>query len=117
MPFFERQVLGSPGDWRMVGTQANGQPAVVGYQLSSDGVHRVYAIAVLAVTGGGIARITTFGTRARSRGSAPRQSYSCGSGTPTPSRWHDVSPIARRSSAGANASRLGRQASREVADR
>jgi RNA polymerase sigma-70 factor (ECF subfamily) len=61
MPFFVRQVLGSPGDWPMVATQANGQPAVVGYQLSSDGVHRVYAIAVLAVTGGGIARITTFG--------------------------------------------------------
>jgi RNA polymerase sigma-70 factor (ECF subfamily) len=49
-------VIGSPGDWRMVPTVANGQPAAVAsYQ------DRAFGLGVLTVTPEGIARITVFG--------------------------------------------------------
>jgi RNA polymerase sigma-70 factor (ECF subfamily) len=53
--------LGAPGDWRMVRTSANGQPAAAAYFRGEDGVHRAFAIAVLTATTTGIARITLFG--------------------------------------------------------
>ena len=49
-------VIGSPGDWRMTATLANGQPAVAAYYRDS-----AYGLAVLTVTPAGIARITVFG--------------------------------------------------------
>jgi RNA polymerase sigma-70 factor, ECF subfamily len=53
------QVIGSPGDWRMVPTVANGQPAAIAsYQDSAFG------LGVLTVTPTGIARITVFGDSA-----------------------------------------------------
>jgi RNA polymerase sigma-70 factor, ECF subfamily len=61
MPFFRAQALGSPGEWRMIPTGANGQPAAVAYRRGSDGVHRAFGVAVLTVTAAGIARITLFG--------------------------------------------------------
>jgi RNA polymerase sigma-70 factor (ECF subfamily) len=61
MPFLTTQALGEPGDWRMVPTSANGQPAAVAYRRGADGVHHAFGVAVLLVTANGIARITVFG--------------------------------------------------------
>jgi RNA polymerase sigma-70 factor (ECF subfamily) len=58
--FFAYQVLGSPGSWRMVPTNANGQPAVAAYLRGRDGVYHAHAIQVLTLTATGIARIDTF---------------------------------------------------------
>jgi RNA polymerase sigma-70 factor, ECF subfamily len=52
--------LGSPGDWRMVPTTANGQPAAAAYRRG-DGAYQAYAIVVLTATTTGIARIVVFG--------------------------------------------------------
>jgi RNA polymerase sigma-70 factor (ECF subfamily) len=61
--------LGSPGEWRMVPTAANGQPAAAAYQRSvdgadrrgADGIYRAFGIVVLTATTTGIARIVVFG--------------------------------------------------------
>jgi RNA polymerase sigma-70 factor (ECF subfamily) len=52
--------LGSPGDWRMVPTAANGQPAAAAYLRGGDGSYRAYGIVVLTVTTTGIAGIVVF---------------------------------------------------------
>jgi RNA polymerase sigma-70 factor, ECF subfamily len=49
-------VIGSPGDWRMAPTLANGQPAAVARYRDN-----AYGLGVLTVTRTGIARITVFG--------------------------------------------------------
>jgi RNA polymerase sigma-70 factor, ECF subfamily len=49
-------VIGSPGDWRMVPTVANGQPAAIASYRDS-----AFGLGVLTVTPEGIARITVFG--------------------------------------------------------
>src|SRR6266566_2203843 len=49
-------VIGSPGDWRMTPTLANGQPAAIARYRDS-----AYGLGVLTVTPAGIARITVFG--------------------------------------------------------
>jgi RNA polymerase sigma-70 factor, ECF subfamily len=54
-------VIGSRGDWRMIATAANGQPAAAAYHRGSDGIHRAYGLGVLDVTDAGIARIFVFG--------------------------------------------------------
>lgn len=56
VPYLVQQVLGSPGDWRLLPTSANGQPAAVGYHRG-----RPYGILVLTVTATGIASINAFG--------------------------------------------------------
>ena len=53
--------LGSRGDWRMIPTLANGQPAAAAYRRGSDGIHRAYAIVVLTATTTGISQIVVFG--------------------------------------------------------
>ncbi|WP_062996616.1 RNA polymerase subunit sigma-70 [Nocardia mikamii] len=53
-------VLGVPGEWRMVATTANGQPAAVVYHRSADGVLRADGIVVLAATAGGVSRVVKF---------------------------------------------------------
>ncbi len=53
--------LGSPGDWRMVATAANGQPAAAAYLRGADGAYRAYGIVVLTVTATSIAKIVVFG--------------------------------------------------------
>jgi RNA polymerase sigma-70 factor (ECF subfamily) len=53
--------LGSPGEWRMVATAANGQPAAAAYRRDADGTYRAYGIVVLTVTGRRIARLVVFG--------------------------------------------------------
>jgi RNA polymerase sigma-70 factor, ECF subfamily len=55
------QVIGSPGDWLMIPTAANGQPAAVTYHRDGDGTYHAFGVALLSVTGGGITRITVFG--------------------------------------------------------
>jgi len=55
VPFLRRWVLGAPGDWRMVPTTANGQPAAVGYARG-----RPYGVVVLTVTDGRISRVVSF---------------------------------------------------------
>jgi RNA polymerase sigma-70 factor, ECF subfamily len=55
VPYISTQVLGSPGDWRMVATTANGQPAAAAYSRGQP-----FGIAVLTITHTGITRIVVF---------------------------------------------------------
>jgi RNA polymerase sigma-70 factor, ECF subfamily len=57
--FIER-FIGSPGQYRMFPTRANGQPAVAAYRRNEHGVHAAFALVVLTTTTTGIARITLF---------------------------------------------------------
>jgi RNA polymerase sigma-70 factor, ECF subfamily len=61
VPFLRNHVLGSPGDWRMLATSANGQPAAAAYSRDQHGNYQPYGICVLTVTGAGIRRISSFG--------------------------------------------------------
>jgi len=61
IPFLRDRLLGSPGDWRMLATSANGQPAAAVYTRDQDGNYQPYGICVLTVTGAGIRRVTSFG--------------------------------------------------------
>lgn len=54
-------VIGSPGDWRMIPTTANGQPAAAAYLRDGDGNHYAFGLGVLTVTDTGITRILVFG--------------------------------------------------------
>ncbi|NUP48837.1 MAG: RNA polymerase subunit sigma-70 [Catenulispora sp.] len=56
----EAYVLGSPGDWRLLPTTANGQPAAVIYRRGADGVLRADGIVVLAATAEGVSRVVAF---------------------------------------------------------
>ncbi len=58
--FFSRQVLGQPGQFRMVATTANGQLATAGYLAAADGIYRAHAVHVLSVDSCGITRIVVF---------------------------------------------------------
>jgi RNA polymerase sigma-70 factor (ECF subfamily) len=61
IPFLRDHLLGSPGDWRMLPTSANGQPAAVAYIRDQQGNHQPYGICVLTVGVAGIRRISSFG--------------------------------------------------------
>jgi RNA polymerase sigma-70 factor, ECF subfamily len=56
-----RRFLGRPGDWQMVPTVANGQPAAVAYELHPDDGYVPFAVVALTVSAEGIGRITLFG--------------------------------------------------------
>jgi RNA polymerase sigma-70 factor (ECF subfamily) len=58
---FLAHVIGSAGDWRMIPTIANGQPAAAAYQRQQDLSLRAFGVGVLTVTDAGIARILVFG--------------------------------------------------------
>jgi RNA polymerase sigma-70 factor (ECF subfamily) len=58
---FLRGLMGSAGDWRMLATSANGQPAAAAYTRDEHGAYQPYGICVLTVTRAGIRRITSFG--------------------------------------------------------
>jgi RNA polymerase sigma-70 factor (ECF subfamily) len=60
LPFIATHVLGSPGDWRMLAIDANGQPAAAAYHRGEDGNLHAFGIAVLTVTATGITRIVVF---------------------------------------------------------
>ncbi|MDA0161880.1 RNA polymerase subunit sigma-70 [Solirubrobacter ginsenosidimutans] len=53
-------VMGAPGDWRMLATTANGQPAAVVYHRDADGTLQANGIVVLAPTATGVSRVTAF---------------------------------------------------------
>jgi RNA polymerase sigma-70 factor (ECF subfamily) len=61
VPFLAAEAIGAQGDWRMLATVANGQPAVAAYFRDSAGAHRAWGVAALTCGGDGIARITVFG--------------------------------------------------------
>jgi RNA polymerase sigma-70 factor (ECF subfamily) len=61
VPFLRLSVLGSPGDWRLRPTTANGQPAAACYTRDPHGVYRAYGIVVLTITHEGISQIVSFG--------------------------------------------------------
>jgi RNA polymerase sigma-70 factor (ECF subfamily) len=61
VPFLRNHLLGSPGDWRMLATSANGQPAAAAYIRDQHGNYQPYGICVLTVTSAGIRRIASFG--------------------------------------------------------
>jgi RNA polymerase sigma-70 factor (ECF subfamily) len=61
VPFLRDHVLGSPGDWRMLATIANGQPAAAAYTRDQHGNYQPYGICVLTVTNQGIRHIRSFG--------------------------------------------------------
>jgi RNA polymerase sigma-70 factor (ECF subfamily) len=61
VPFLRNHVMGSPGDWRMLATSANGQPAAAAFTRDQDGNYQPYGICVLTVSGAGIRRISSFG--------------------------------------------------------
>jgi len=61
VPFLRNHVLGSPGDWRMLATSANGQPAAATYFRDPSGAYQPYGVCVLTVTGDGIRQIRSFG--------------------------------------------------------
>ncbi|MGW4243945.1 sigma-70 family RNA polymerase sigma factor [Nocardia sp. NPDC004722] len=56
----EAFVLGTPGDWRMIATAANGQPAAVVYRRAADGTLRADGVVVLAPTATGVSRVIKF---------------------------------------------------------
>jgi RNA polymerase sigma-70 factor, ECF subfamily len=61
VPFLRNHLLGSPGDWRMLATSANGQPAAAAYTRDRHGNYQPYGICVLTVTHQGIRQIRSFG--------------------------------------------------------
>ena len=61
IPFLRDHLLGSPGAWRMLPTNANGQPATAAYRRHEHGSYEPYGICVLTVTATGIRRISSFG--------------------------------------------------------
>jgi RNA polymerase sigma-70 factor, ECF subfamily len=61
VPFLRHHTLGSPGDWRMLATSANGQPAAAAYTRDQHGNYQPYGICVLTVTDAGVRRISSFG--------------------------------------------------------
>ena len=58
--FLAGRVLRSPGQWRLVPSHANGQPAVVAHLRAADGRYEPYGVQVLTLIGTRIARITSF---------------------------------------------------------
>jgi RNA polymerase sigma-70 factor, ECF subfamily len=59
-PFLARHVLRSPGEYRMLATVANGQPAAVAYRRNEDGALAPFAVSVLNTDGRHISAITVF---------------------------------------------------------
>jgi RNA polymerase sigma-70 factor, ECF subfamily len=60
-PFLRDYLLRAPGDWRMLPTSANGQPAAAVYARDRSGALIPYGICVLTITRAGISRISSFG--------------------------------------------------------
>ncbi len=56
----ETYVLGTPGDWRMIATTANGQPAAAVYHRDAQGTLRADGAVVLAPTATGVSRVVKF---------------------------------------------------------
>ncbi|QYN25636.1 sigma-70 family RNA polymerase sigma factor [Amycolatopsis sp. DSM 110486] len=58
--FLAREVLSTPGQWRLIATRANGAPAFAVYQRGGDGAFHAYGVQVLSLIGAHVARINAF---------------------------------------------------------
>jgi RNA polymerase sigma-70 factor (ECF subfamily) len=58
--FLRTHLLRQPGEFTMIPTAANGQPALAAYRRGRDGVYRANGIETLTFTGSRIARIVVF---------------------------------------------------------
>jgi RNA polymerase sigma-70 factor (ECF subfamily) len=58
--YLRNRVLGAPGDWLMLPTSANGQPAAMAYTRDRHGAYQAYGIVVLTVTDAGISHVHSF---------------------------------------------------------
>jgi RNA polymerase sigma-70 factor (ECF subfamily) len=58
--FLASRVLREPGQFRMLPTVANGQPALVGYERGADGRHYAHAVQVLTLVDSSITHIVSF---------------------------------------------------------
>ena len=58
--FLGVKVMRGMGEFQMMPTAANGQPALAAYQRDQAGVYRAHAIQVLTPSGSGLARIVSF---------------------------------------------------------
>jgi RNA polymerase sigma-70 factor (ECF subfamily) len=58
--FLATRVLRRAGQWRVVPTRANGQPAAVTYKRAGDGRYEAHGVEVLTLIGDRIARVTAF---------------------------------------------------------
>ena len=56
----DAHVLGTPGDWRMIATTANGQPAAAVYHRDADSALQADGVVVLAATATGVSRVIKF---------------------------------------------------------
>ena len=60
VPFLRAFVLGGPGDWRMLPTATNGDPALAAYRRSGE-VYQAYGIVTFSASPTGITRVISFG--------------------------------------------------------
>lgn len=60
LPYLERHVLGSPGDWRMFPIRVNGQPATVSYLRDESRQYRASGLCVLTISGQKVQKATVF---------------------------------------------------------
>ena len=58
--FFAHHVLSAPGEFRMVATRANGQPAFVAYQRTQDASYQPHAVHVLTLDTSGVTHLAVF---------------------------------------------------------
>jgi RNA polymerase sigma-70 factor, ECF subfamily len=58
--FLAARVLREPGQFRMIATLANGQPAMVGYARGPDGLYHAHAVQVLTFAGPSITHVVSF---------------------------------------------------------
>jgi RNA polymerase sigma-70 factor, ECF subfamily len=58
--FLQTWVLSQPGDFRMIPTAANGQPALAAYMRGHDGVHHAHGIQVLTTAMSRVTRVVSF---------------------------------------------------------
>ena len=56
----DRYVMGAPGDWQLIATTANGQPAAAVYHRDENATMRAHGIVVLAPTTTGVSRVIEF---------------------------------------------------------
>jgi RNA polymerase sigma-70 factor (ECF subfamily) len=60
LAFLQAQVLREPGQFRLLPTGANGQPAFAVYLREGDGVYRAHGIVVLTIAASLVTRVTMF---------------------------------------------------------
>jgi RNA polymerase sigma-70 factor (ECF subfamily) len=82
--FLATKLFGTPGQFRLIPTVANGQPAFAAYERGHDGVYRAHAALVLTITAAGIARIVIFLSPGLHRAFGLPPEYGAGAVRPVP---------------------------------